>query len=144
MSEALSKAGLDPMVPTMCELVYLSPIDSGQGWDDFADLGAVLAPWSGKTSDEFLPQVAAVRTSMTYPLPDEAGWLHVETNPARRLADGRPALMLQMRAVGAPFEKSLEGGRPALKSLDLGHEWIIRGFTSVTTPAMHQIWERET
>jgi hypothetical protein len=29
------------------------------------------------------------------------------------------------------------------KWFDTAHEWIVKGFTDITTPEIQQIWERE-
>jgi hypothetical protein len=47
--------------------------------------------------------------------------------------------VMNLTARGRPDEESIEG---ALRFLDIGREWIVRGFAAVTTPEMHAIWRR--
>lgn len=139
---ALADLGHDVPAPTACEVLYLNPIESGEdrGWTDFGQLGNVLSVWSGGSSDAFLPDPKEVRLAARYAMPDEIGTLELDANPARRRSDGRPTLMLQLRAVGRPTGPGLDG---VLNFMDLGHDWIIRGFASATTSLMHEHWGRE-
>lgn len=142
LTAALDALGHQAPTPTACEVLYLNPIVSGDahGWAGFGQLRNVLASWSGTTTDGFLPEPAEVRVSMKYPLPDDAGVLEVDADPARQRESGASALMLQLRAVGRPLGEGLDG---ALTFMDLGHDWIVRAFASLTTEQMHQHWRRE-
>jgi hypothetical protein len=71
----------------------------------------------------------------------ERGRLHVTVQPAFQTEDKAPALILTLVTRGAPIQEDEDG---ILQHLRLGHEWIVRGFTAVTTPEMHEQWERQT
>jgi hypothetical protein len=45
-----------------------------------------------------------------------------------------------MIARGKPLSPDVDG---ALRFLNIGHEWIVRGFTELTTPEMHSKWDRK-
>jgi len=40
-------------------------------------------------------------------------------------------------------ERDLGGVEDAMAFLDVGHEWVVRGFTSVTTTSMQSKWGKE-
>jgi hypothetical protein len=47
--------------------------------------------------------------------------------------------LLTLTARGRPGSDGIPG---VLQFLDVGREWIVRGFTSITTATMHKIWGR--
>ncbi len=142
--EFAEEHGLGSFQPLQCEVTYVNHILRGDGWETAADLGNVLAIWSGKTTDSYLPAVEDVRLSCQYRMEEEGaplGRLHVELQSAKRKSDQRELLALHLVARGAPTKTSKDG---VLGFTDRAHEWIVRGFTSVTTPGMHKKWERLT
>jgi len=60
--------------------------------------------------------------------------------PAFTVEDERPIYVLNMTARGAPLGDNLEG---VLGFLDIGHEWVVRGFTAITSDVMHRVWGRD-
>jgi uncharacterized protein (TIGR04255 family) len=89
-----------------------------------------------------LPRPEDVQFVWRYVFDDAAG------EPAGRLiisckpglgADRTPALRLDLTARGAPISANPEG---VAGFLDLGRDVIVRGFTAITTPEMHQLWGR--
>jgi hypothetical protein len=68
------------------------------------------------------------------------GRLHISANPVQSQVDGTSAVLLQLSARGRPYDQSIDG---VLQFLDLGHEWIVRAFAAITTPEMHDLWERQ-
>jgi hypothetical protein len=48
-------------------------------------------------------------------------------------------LQLTLTARGRPRRPELGA---SLEWFDLGHEWIVKGSTDLTTAAMHKIWRR--
>jgi len=67
------------------------------------------------------------------------GRLHVGLQPAYTSVDGHPIFVINMTARGKPEPADLEG---AFRLFDHEHEWIVRGFTSITTKHMHELWRR--
>ena len=68
------------------------------------------------------------------------GRLHAALEPGYRTDDRRPMFVLELTARGAPLGEGITG---VLAFLDLGREWVVRGFTSMTTPVMHKEWGRK-
>lgn len=131
------------VVPIQCEITYVNHIVAGDGWDELGELERVLAPWSGNYSDGFLKRPEQARLAMRHLIPgatgEPIGRLHIDLMPAMNLKSQRPMFVLTLTARGRPEVEGIEG---ALAILDIGREWIVRGFASVTTPTMHRVWGR--
>lgn|SRR5574341_1254854 len=139
----LSDNDLDDFEPTQCELTYVNHITVEHGWHGYRDLPTVLASWSGKTTEPSLPDVEDMKIASSYRLEENGapiGRLHVQATSAIRKKDNSPALVLQLTARGAPLGDGING---TISFSDRAHEWIARAFTSLTTPHMHRIWERQ-
>jgi len=141
----VGKENLGEILPNQCEVTYVNRILAGQGWDRHGQLGSVLAPVSGAFSEEFLPEPEEVAVAASFLIPGEVGRpmgrLRFRVDPVYLKADDKPAFHLTLVARGAPLGSGLEGVRGFL---DLGREWIVRGFAAITTPTMHKIWGRKS
>jgi len=128
--------------PLQCEVTYVNHIFQGSGWETRADLPKVLTVWSGDTSDDSLPPIEEARLHWQYRMEEgdaPVGRLHIQLQPAVRTLDRMPLLSLTLIGRGPPPPDGIPG---VLAFADRAHEWIVRGFTSITTPLMHKIWER--
>jgi uncharacterized protein (TIGR04255 family) len=144
----LSEEGLALPTIVQAEVTYVNPIPI-EALGDARELTRLITLWSGALSDEFLPTPEEVRLSIRYRIPDPGsgdpvGRLYVEGSPAFHKGVGSEkaseVFMLQIFARGKPLGDGLDG---AFAFLDLGHDWVVRGFTSLTTERMHEQWGRE-
>jgi uncharacterized protein (TIGR04255 family) len=130
--------------PYQCEISYINPIQIGLGLEDFGQLHRLIAPWSGQFSEPFLADPESVSIAVRFLMTDTsgktAGRLHISANPVQSQVDGTSAVLLQLAARGRPYDQSIDG---VLQFLDLGHDWIVRAFAAITTPEMHDLWERQ-
>jgi hypothetical protein len=130
-------------VPNQCEVTYVNHIVSGKGWERHGQLGEVVTMWANHSSDTFLPEPQDVNFTVRYLISDNVGnpigRLLVNIEPARRVVDDTPILVLQLTARGKPDGEGIDG---VLKFFDVGREWVVRGFASMTSPQAHQIWGR--
>lgn len=135
--------GLGPIVATQCEVTYVNELPLGLGWSKPGELEKVFAPWGGRHSDDFLgpPEDCQARGRYVIRSPDgrPLGRLHYNFEPRIRISDASQLLRLVLTARGAPLGKETSG---ILAFLDLGREYVVRGFTSMTTEHMHAIWGR--
>ena len=121
------------------ELTYVNHIPAGDGWHRHGELGLVVPLLVGCTEGEFLPEPEDIALQVRYPIPNGAGAvsrLYVVANPGFD-PSGKPVLGLTLTARGGldqDSESSLES------RLDVGREWIVRGFAEVTSKTMHQHW----
>ncbi len=136
----LAEAGFDKPEVNQCEVTYVNHIHLGQGWKSYGELKNVVACWSGEHSGRFLPEPESVNIGTRYVLPNGKGRLHVLMQPAIRRTDAKEILQLNFTARGKPESSALPH---LLEWLDLGHEWIVRGFTDFTSKVMHDQWGRQ-
>ena len=118
-----------------CEVTHVNHIVAGVGWTELSQVGKIIRFWGGTNwqADSLEDCCILVR----YVIPDSsgepAGRLFVELRPALRAKDKQPMYILRLTARGFLGE--------GLDFLDVGREWIVRAFESLTTKAMHQVWK---
>jgi uncharacterized protein (TIGR04255 family) len=139
----LADEQLGDLIPNQCEVTYVNQIVSGRGWERYGQLGEMVTLWTNHYSDTFLPEPEEVHLAVRYLIPDSVGnpmgRLLINVEPARRVADSTPMLVLQLTARGKPDDGGIDD---VLKFFDVGREWIVRGFASMTSPQAHKIWGR--
>jgi uncharacterized protein (TIGR04255 family) len=140
----ISGAALPSIEADQCEITYVNHLPAGEGWAKHGDVGAVIGPLSGPPSDANLPEPETVEATFRYrfPWPDKqepAGRLHVQVTPVHRISDGVPMLKVVLTARGRP-----RGPETAdvLAWFDVGHDFLVTAFASLTTPTMHHLWGR--
>ena len=121
-----------------CQIDYINHIEKGQGWDSLDDLPRIT-PLAGRMRSDFLGTPDVVVMNTRHVIPPEKGRLHMTLQPAIRNSDQTELLQLQLTARGHPASNETAD---ILSWLDLGHEWVVRGFADLTTPEMHKIWGR--
>lgn len=134
---------LGQFVPTQCELIYVNHLTAGEEGFTGSAAANVLAPWSGNTTGPYLPDLEGMQLAWQYRLEEREeplGRLHVHFQSALRKSDQLPLFVLQLTGRGAPVGEGVEG---VLAFTDRAHEWIVRGFTAITTDRMHTIWRRQ-
>lgn len=124
-----------------CEITYINHLEIRKGWESPADLPKVLLPWSGATNGHFLPAPDSVAFDVNFRLPDDKGRLRVSAKPAIRNSDGTEIVQLNLTARGKPDK---DDPTSALEWLDLGRQWVVRGFADLTSSEMHKLWKRRT
>ena len=139
-SEFVAKYKLNedqPLTPTSCSATYINHIQA-DSWS--AALERTLTRWSSKGSDDWLPPVEQGRLQFSFAFPNQ-GRLHVTAMSVIQRESKQPVLQLEFtaRLVLAKEKCALED---VLQAVATGHEWIVRGFTSLTTPEMHATWRR--
>lgn len=129
-----------PLVPTQCEVTYINHVALTD--DDLASgpFGSVLRdiqPHSGC----FLPVPETSRHASTYVITDDdespIGRLHVAVDRAWTGDEHRPIVFLSLTARGAPRGSEISS---VLEFLDLGRQWVVKGFVDMTTDAFHRRW----
>lgn len=131
--------GLGRVEPTSCVVTYVNHVDYG-GLDEIGPaLARILTCWVNQSSDGWLPDPDRIVLSFAFPMPQEVGRLNVELKPIVRRKDKRQMLRLELTARSAVQKRELA---EAMDWIDLGHEWVVRGFVSLTRGEMHDLWER--
>ena len=124
--------------PEVCEVLYVNHLGADQGWRSAEDTATLIAARSGAMSDGFLPANPHEGLLLHYHLPDGRGWLNIDGWTTDAHSDER-IMVLTLVSRGSASSPTLDG---ALDFMDLAHEWIVRGFTSVTTVEAHRRWRR--
>jgi len=122
-----------------CEITYVNHLEGEKEFKSFGDAERIYTLWSALPTEGFLPSPEAVRFNIRFLLPEQKGRMHVFSEPKLRTRDGKEVLQLTLTCRGTPLSPTSEG---ILDWFDLGHEWIVRGFTQLTTNEMHQLWGR--
>jgi uncharacterized protein (TIGR04255 family) len=138
----LGEHSLGAFVPNQCDVTYVNLIPLSDG--PARTVSEVLCPWSGSYSDSFLrePEATEVAAHFVMALPQQAdpvGRLHVQGAMVAYRDTEQRALQLTLTARGQPLGTDVDG---VLAFLNLGREYIVKGFASFTTPQMHKSWGR--
>jgi uncharacterized protein (TIGR04255 family) len=120
------------------EVTYVNHIVSGDGWQQFGDIGQIFTFWN--QPPEPVPGNAEdFGIHIRFPILDERqtpiGRLHVDVQPALRAIDNRPMYVMNLTArgqYGTGFE-----------FFDIGRQWIVKSFEQLTTGHMHRIWGKK-
>lgn len=138
----VSRENLGAVIPNHCEVTYINHMEIHKNQSDSGAMRQIFPAWTGATSDGFLPEAEMVRFHSAYRIISEdqaIGRLHVNAAPRLRVKDRRTVIQAEITARGVPFGADLNG---ALQFFDLGREYVVRGFTSITSPEMHKQWRR--
>jgi uncharacterized protein (TIGR04255 family) len=118
------------------EVSYINLIDI-EG--DFRRLPEIFPVFSEFKEGTCLPLPQGGGTNFVYPMPDEKGRLHVGIQSVLNHEAVKEVVQLSVTGKTLIASNDLDS---ALASLDNSHEWVVRGFTDFTTPAMHEAWGR--
>lgn len=129
-------------VPKQCEMIYVNHIAAGGPWKTHADFPAIFScvpapPLPLELNTEEVNYL--LRSQFTDPKARIRGRLHVAIEPRLRAGDGAPLYVMTLTARGAPASPDVDG---VMAFFDVAREHIVRTFTDLTTPEMHQHWER--
>jgi uncharacterized protein (TIGR04255 family) len=138
----LGNEKLGDVVPNQAEITYINSIIGEEIWSDLSEADKFLTVFKPKYSDHFLGHPENLNMLLRYIIRDDQdkpiGRLHVSVEPKYRRVDKKPLYSLTLTARGIAAG---EGLNCAFDFIEIGHEWIVKGFKSLTTPEMHQkIW----
>lgn len=137
--EMLEQEGMETPEVSQCEVTYVNHIEFDNELTGCGELKRIVASWSGASSGEFLPKVDKVSLNTSYAMPQKKGRLRISLQPVIRSRDGMEVLQLDVSATGRPTSSKTPD---ILEWLDLGREWVVKGFADFTTPEMHMKWRR--
>ena len=121
------------------ELTYINHIIEGEGAFPLAITKYLAAfNWRSDRPAPFLPEPGSLAFNARFKLPENKGGLHVSLKHGKRLADAMDVLVLELTARGPAKSDASD-----MKGwFSLAHEWIVRGFTDLTTEVAHRLWDR--
>jgi len=113
--------------PLQYEMTYVNHICEGEGWNDLSDIGNILKDFVFlKNHNRFLPEPEKIHWRTSFLMPDRSGRMHVTVRNALRKDDGKPVVLLDLTVRGI-------GGKGMDAWFDLAREWIVCGFTDLTS-----------
>lgn len=140
----LSEERLQPLTPEQCEVTYVNVILPEGVWNGHSELGKVIPSASPRLSEGFLPPPEQTRYASQYVISGDTGVpcgrLYVSADPSYLMPDKTPMYLMKLTFRGTPQGPTTAG---IVKAMDLGHEWIVRGFASLTSSEMHKAWRRK-
>jgi uncharacterized protein (TIGR04255 family) len=140
----LADEGQEALSPIQCEVTYVNVIVPEEGvWANHSELDRIIPSTAPRLSEGFLPAAEQTRFATQYVVfggeKNPLGRLYVSVEPSYLLADEKPMYLMKLTFRGEPRGLEASG---IVESLDLGHEWIVRGFTTLTSREMHDVWRR--
>jgi uncharacterized protein (TIGR04255 family) len=136
----LQAESLGSLSARQCEITYVNDMPRGEGWNTLAESLSLFSPWWGDVTIGFLKTPESVSVAGSFLMPNEGGRLHFATQNLVRNRDQLQVVQLRLTARGLPYSESLDG---VLAWMDLGREWIVRGFADLTSPSAHTRWQRK-
>jgi uncharacterized protein (TIGR04255 family) len=97
-----------------------------------------LFEWSSGQSEGFLPPPNVLGLDLRFPLAKDKGTLRVSVKHGKRVSDNKDVMLAQLTAQGP----ASSDGSDMEEWIETAHEWIVRGFTDLTSRDAHQKWER--
>jgi len=137
-TQFLSKQNIGVPNVLQCDVTYVNDLVRGQHWQNMQDALALLSFWCSKGTEQFLPQPETGNFSGSYLIGTE-GRLHFLVQRALRAIDGKEIVQMQLTGRSNPKSGSTDD---VMSCVDVLHEWIVRGFTDMTSKKAHEIWER--
>lgn len=135
--------GFGPSSPTVVEVTYVNWIAAAEGvWTTHAELHKVLRVFGPSAGEAPFDQAEQLAARFSFPLIASdttfRGRLHVVVEPGYD-QEGNPMFHLNLfsrRLVTDPARQDLSS------VFEDCHQDVVRGFTAITTPMMHEVWER--
>ncbi len=131
---------LGEIKPIQYELTYVNHIPKGQGWYNLNEVGTVFPDISWRNgANRFLTELEGLNAQASFRLPERQGRLHAAIRYGIRQPD-QPILLLDLTCRGIGEDRS---HLAMWEWFDLAHQWIVRGFTDLTSAEMQKsIWRR--
>jgi uncharacterized protein (TIGR04255 family) len=146
----------------LAEVTYINPIEypGDDAMDAIGrthpDLASIINRFNKRPDSAFLPEAEDAHVAARWRIPGTDGTpigrLHLSIDPGLRPSQPRspaptpdelqpleltPIYLVKLTARVSPSKHSVAS---VTKALDVGHEWVVRGFQDLTTPEMHHYW----
>jgi uncharacterized protein (TIGR04255 family) len=137
----LKENRFETISPTQYELTYVNHIEQGNTWKRLADIGEVFPDFKWRSLEgRFLPEPETINWQTSFTLPKRAGRLRMSIRLGKRRSDGFPVIVLELTARGIDANRSLS---EMWSWFEMAHNWIVCGFTDLTSENMHKFWRRK-
>ncbi|MCK5798944.1 MAG: TIGR04255 family protein [Deltaproteobacteria bacterium] len=140
----IERHDLGDLKPDQCEITYVNHITLP--WDDAGhrDMDRVFTFVRDPNTRTFLPNPESIDATAHFVITSgepklPIGRLHASVRAGFQNNDSTPIFVFTLTARGLPAGDGVDG---ILSFLDVGREWIVRGFVDLTTEEMHKVWGR--
>src|SRR5208283_2561149 len=113
-----------------CEVTYINDFIQGSGWNSFSEAMSLFSVWCNKGTTGFLPELESFGMNGSFLMANRKGRLHFAAQHVMRELDRKQAIQLRLTARGSPGNSE---DTQVLEWLDSAREWIVRGFTDLTS-----------
>lgn len=141
LEASFKAAGRDVPGTNFCEVTYVNQVPVDVGGQTLA-LANILAPLIAPAYD-FLPAPANEQYAARFGIEGGAdaprGALFLSAAPVTR-PNAEPMYLINLSSRLAPAASDPDS---AWRALDLGREWVVKGFVDLTTKEMHERWGYE-
>lgn len=134
-AEFIKERELGILTPNQCEVTYVNriPIEG----DFNVTFQSCFPSLNVKHTTGFLPGNDGVGYMASFPIASDRGRLHILIQGPVTLDSGASVIDFRLTARGAPTGVDHD---QIMNWLDLGREWVVRGFHCLTSKIMHEKW----
>ncbi len=127
--------------PQQYELTYINQIAQEELWENASDIGKIFPNLNLQFGNHLvLEEPERVNCRISFILPDKLGRLYatIQTGAVRG-SEKKPVIVFDLTVRGMTNQYL-----PNMKDwFDLAHEWIVKGFTDLTSKKMqNEVWRR--
>jgi len=137
----LSDTGLGQPRTTVAELTYVNHLRRGRCWNEMSDAQGLFNR-TLERQPKFLPSPESFTWSETFVPRPARGRLHVEVSPAILTRDSTQILRFVLTARG-PISGGPDEQAETERWFHDARQWIVRGFTDLTSARAHKLWGRK-
>ncbi len=123
------------------ELTYVNQIPEGDLWEKVSDIGNIFNKINFSLGEDLiLKEPESVNWRISFVLPDQSGRLYATVKTgATRTSDNKKVIIFDLTVRGIGQDKLLSNMK---HWFDVAREWIVKGFTDLTTSEAQQLWRR--
>lgn len=135
----LAEKGIGTPILKRYEVTYINHIVGKSGvFPVAAEEYLPVFAWERARSETFLPDPQVLGLDLRFSMPADKSILRANVKHGKRKTDDMDVLLMELTAQGA----AQADGSDMASWLDLAHEWIVRGFTDLTSKQAHESWGR--
>lgn len=136
----LDESGIGQPAYRQFDITYVNHITTANGLERVGVNNLLVDHIRSEKATRFLPEPEGFNWATSYPLPQDAGRLHIAAQSAVNTLNNEKIVRLDLIARGIPSDATEAGRRPWF---DMAHEWITHGFADVTSDVLqNDNWKR--
>ncbi len=136
----IKNAGME-ISPVQYELTYVNQIPEGDLWKKVSDIGNIFNKINFSFGEGLmLEEPESINWRISFVLPNQSGRLYaIVKTGAKRTIDDKEVIVFDLTVRGIGQDKSLSNMK---QWFDVAREWIVKGFTDLTTSEAQKLWRR--